>query len=136
LIVVAIIGIIAAIAIPNLFRALNRGRQKRSMADMRTLATAVQEYELDFGFFPKVSDVFTLAGHLEPTFLKTIPKLDGWNVPFLYQTDAAGVDYTIASLGMDHQQGSWTAGLRTTNFNDDIVLSDGQFMQWPEGLQQ
>ena len=31
LIVVAIIGIIAAIAIPNLLNAINRGRQKRSM---------------------------------------------------------------------------------------------------------
>ncbi|MBD3851102.1 MAG: prepilin-type N-terminal cleavage/methylation domain-containing protein, partial [Acidobacteria bacterium] len=30
LIVVAIIGIIAAIAIPNLLNAINRGRQKRS----------------------------------------------------------------------------------------------------------
>ncbi|MCJ7753957.1 MAG: prepilin-type N-terminal cleavage/methylation domain-containing protein, partial [Thermoanaerobaculales bacterium] len=31
LIVVAIIGIIAAIAIPNLLNAINRGRQKRTM---------------------------------------------------------------------------------------------------------
>ena len=39
LIVVAIIGIIAAIAIPNLLSAINRGRQKRTMADMRSVAT-------------------------------------------------------------------------------------------------
>jgi general secretion pathway protein G len=36
LIVVAIIGIIAAIAIPNLLNAIDRGKQKRSMADIRT----------------------------------------------------------------------------------------------------
>src|SRR5262245_58698066 len=35
LIVVAIIGIIAAIAIPNLLNAIDRGKQKRTMADMR-----------------------------------------------------------------------------------------------------
>jgi len=40
LIVVAIIGILAAIAIPNLLTAMQRARQKRSMADMRTIATA------------------------------------------------------------------------------------------------
>src|SRR5215813_5867250 len=40
LIVVAIIGILAAIAIPNLLTALQRSRQKRSMADMRTISTA------------------------------------------------------------------------------------------------
>ncbi|MDQ6799248.1 MAG: prepilin-type N-terminal cleavage/methylation domain-containing protein, partial [Acidobacteriota bacterium] len=39
LIVVAIIGILAAIAIPNLLTAMQRSKQKRTMADMRTIAT-------------------------------------------------------------------------------------------------
>ncbi|MFZ5788886.1 MAG: type II secretion system protein, partial [Acidobacteriota bacterium] len=53
LIVVAIIGIIAAIAIPNLLNAINRGRQKRTMADIRSIATAIESYQVDFNFFPK-----------------------------------------------------------------------------------
>src|SRR5947208_14190243 len=40
LIVVAIIGILAAIAIPHLLTAMQRAKQKRTMADMRTIATA------------------------------------------------------------------------------------------------
>src|SRR6478735_2999285 len=40
LIVVAIIGILAAIAIPNLLTAMQRAKQKRTMADIRTIATA------------------------------------------------------------------------------------------------
>ncbi|MGZ7080554.1 MAG: prepilin-type N-terminal cleavage/methylation domain-containing protein, partial [Thermoanaerobaculia bacterium] len=40
LIVVAIIAILAAIAIANYLTALQRARQKRTMADMRTIATA------------------------------------------------------------------------------------------------
>ena len=40
LIVVAIIGILAAIAIPNLLTAMQRSKQKRTMADMRSVATA------------------------------------------------------------------------------------------------
>ena len=39
LIVIAIIGILAAIAIPNLLNAVQRGRQKRTMADMKALAS-------------------------------------------------------------------------------------------------
>jgi len=39
LIVVAIIGILAAIAIPNLLTALQRAKQKRTMADMHSIAT-------------------------------------------------------------------------------------------------
>src|SRR5437588_4537932 len=40
LIVVAIIGILASIAIPNLLTAMQRSKQKRTMADMRTIGTA------------------------------------------------------------------------------------------------
>ena len=47
LIVVAIIGIIAAIAIPNLLNAIDRGKQKRTMADLRTLGTAIESYAID-----------------------------------------------------------------------------------------
>ncbi|HEV8268147.1 MAG TPA: prepilin-type N-terminal cleavage/methylation domain-containing protein, partial [Thermoanaerobaculia bacterium] len=47
LIVVAIIGIIVAIAIPNLLNAIQRGKQKRSMADLRATATASEAYAVD-----------------------------------------------------------------------------------------
>ena len=55
LIVVAIIGIIAAIAIPNLLNAINRGRQKRTMADIRTIGTAIEAYAVDHASYPTVS---------------------------------------------------------------------------------
>jgi len=51
LIVIAIIGIIAAIAIPNLLNALDRSRQKRSMADVRTWSTALGTYLVDANFY-------------------------------------------------------------------------------------
>ncbi|MBI3447802.1 MAG: prepilin-type N-terminal cleavage/methylation domain-containing protein, partial [Acidobacteria bacterium] len=52
LIVVAIIGIIAAIAIPNLLNAIDRGKQKRTMSDMRSVGTAVESYAVDNNFYP------------------------------------------------------------------------------------
>src|SRR5438093_9756408 len=52
LIVIAIIGILAAIAIPNLLAAVQRGRQKKSMADMRSIATAVESYAVDYNVYP------------------------------------------------------------------------------------
>src|SRR5207245_4089012 len=53
LIVVAIIGIIAAIAIPNLLNAIDRSKQKRTMADMRSVGTACEEYSIDSNnFYP------------------------------------------------------------------------------------
>src|SRR5437762_3107360 len=40
LVVCAIIGIIASIAIPNLLVAIQRSKQRRTMVDMRSIATA------------------------------------------------------------------------------------------------
>ena len=42
LIVVAIIGIIAAIAIHNLLVAMQKGKQKATMGDMKTIGSAVE----------------------------------------------------------------------------------------------
>ena len=47
LIVVAIIGILAAIAIPNLLTAIQRSKQKRTMSDMRTIAVAWEAHATD-----------------------------------------------------------------------------------------
>ena len=52
LIVVAIIGIIAAIAVPNLLNAVDKAKQKRSMADMRTIGEAVESYGTDNARYP------------------------------------------------------------------------------------
>src|SRR5512142_270294 len=52
LIVIAIIGILAAIAIPNLLNALQRGKQKRTMSDIRNLATAIESYDVDNSSYP------------------------------------------------------------------------------------
>ncbi len=52
LIVVAIIAILAAIAIPNFLEAQIRGKFARAVCDMRTLATAVEAYAVDNNDYP------------------------------------------------------------------------------------
>src|SRR5216117_3652005 len=81
LIVVAIIGIIAAIAIPNLLNALQRGKQKRTMGDMRTVAMADEAYSIDNNQYYWAGPVATssLEAAMEPTYVKKLPTLDGWS---------------------------------------------------------
>ena len=140
LIVVAIIGIIAAIAIPNLLNAINRGRQKRSMSDMRTIGTAVEAYAVDMAFYPALTDgIFTTAfvGYLEPTYVKSVPKVDGWRHAF--QGASESRFYTLVSTGRDGQSSgaatSYTAGTVTSDMDCDIVFGNGTFLQYPEGVQ-
>ena len=137
LIVVAIIGIIAAIAIPNLLNAINRGRQKRTMADIRSIATAIESYSVDFNFYPKVDDgvVSDLVTYVIPTYIKKMPDADGWNNTIQWYGGTAGTGYTIYSRGKGGADDTaWING-RTTDFADDIVYAEGQFYQWPEGMQ-
>ena len=135
LIVVAIIGIIAAIAIPNLVQAIQRARQRRTMADMRTVANAVMSYGIDMAFVPQVSDgtVAQTMPYLSPTYLKKEPVQDGWQNPFRYLGQS--LNYTVWSYGRDRAQQAALVLKATTTFESDIVLTNGIFIQWPEGMQ-
>jgi type II secretion system protein G len=53
LIVVAIIGILAAIAVPNFLNAQIRARISRSMSDIRSISTALEMYHTDDGRYPE-----------------------------------------------------------------------------------
>ncbi|MCP4895436.1 MAG: prepilin-type N-terminal cleavage/methylation domain-containing protein [bacterium] len=138
LIVVAIIGVIAAIAIPNLLNAINRGRQKATMGDMRTIATAIEAYAVDYGRYPRaITSRANLATFISPTYIKFIPMSDGWNNMWYMRSDANGTEYSIASYGRDATAnvGSWTTPGTTSTFDADIVYSNGTFWKYPSGIQ-
>jgi type II secretion system protein G len=135
LIVVAIIGILAAIAIPALRSAIERAKQRKTMADMRSVATAIMSYGTDFVFVPKLAsaNVEQLRPSLAPTYLRILPANDGWQRALLYQSE--GLNYTLWSFGGDGlQQANPPLGPRTS-FADDILISNGIFIQWPDGMQ-
>jgi general secretion pathway protein G len=140
LIVVAIIGIIAAIAIPNLLNAINRGRQKRTMADIRTIGTAIEAYAVDNSTYPVVTTGAiegSIAAYVEPTYVKRAPRNDGWNFPMRALSVAQG--YTVGGAARDKTFTNtaltgYTLG-QTTNMDCDIMYSNGSFTVWPEGIQ-
>ena len=136
LIVVAIIGIIAAIAIPNLLNAIDRGKQKRTMADIRSIGTAVEAYAVDNNFYPTASNIGNLEGVIEPIYIKNLPETDGWANAMVYAPAAsAGEGYTVRSPGKDGAAEGSPAGGTTSDFDCDIIFVDGQFFQWPQGTQ-
>ena len=134
LIVVAIIGIIAAIAIPNLLNAIDRGKQKRTMADMRSLGTAVESYAVDNNVYPAVATAAGLKTIVEAgAYIKNMPTVDGWSNTFV--VDSITTQYTLYSVGKDGSGTTCTPGT-TTTFNDQICFINGQFLRYPAGSQQ
>ena len=136
LVVVAVIGIITAIAIPNLISAIDRGKQKRTMADLRSLSTALETYSIDVSRYPTATTMNDLAAVLEPRYITIAPRLDGWGHAFIVAATAE--DYTICSPGKAGGSACSLTGSggATSDFDDDIILYNGQFSQWPEGQQQ
>jgi general secretion pathway protein G len=142
LIVVAIIGIIAAIAIPNLLNAMDRGKQKRSMADMRTIGMAVESYSVDVSYYPvqtsmaSISSITAATMGIEPVHIKLAPTKDGWGGLFYYGSDTggAGSDYTVTTYAKDKKASSSSSGV-TSDFDCDIIFQNGSFMAYPEGVQ-
>ena len=134
LIVVAIIGIIAAIAIPNLLNAIDRGKQKRTMADMRSIGTAVESYAVDNNVYPVAATALILQGLVQPVYIKTMPLNDGWNNTFVVAS--VSTQYTVSSNGKDGVAATCVVGTLTTQFNQDICFANGQFVQYPQGSQQ
>jgi type II secretion system protein G len=150
LIVVAIIGILAAIAIPNLLTAMQRSKQKRTMADMRSLATAWEARATDMNKYNAAAALTglpaaavtaqNLTDGLTPTYIKVLPAKDGWGTPYTFAADVAwgnataAQTYLIRSYGKDGIADS-AAGGATTQFDCDIMYSSGSFIQFPEGVQ-
>ena len=161
LIVVAIIGILAAIAIPNLLTAMQRSKQKRTMADMRTVATAWEARATDVNKYNAAGAITALAtcsnvvtydnlsSGLAPTYIKLLPAKDGWGTKWKFLADQAWagtapaqnyVVWSAAKNGDSAGSGGFEAtssseGGATTNFNEDIVFTNGVFVQYPEGVQ-
>jgi type II secretion system protein G len=148
LIVVAIIGILAAIAIPNLLTAMQRSKQKRTMADMRSIATAWEARATDYNRYNAAGYATltsvsqgALDGLVTPTYIRTLPGKDGWGNLWYYGMDqaagatAAAQQYVIVSYGRDSKATTTTADGPTTHFDCDIAYSNGAFVVYPEGVQ-
>jgi len=136
-----ILGILAAIAIPNLLTAVQRSKQKRSAADIRAVASAWEARATDFNTYlspgeesSPLRDISSteLNTMLTPTYIKSIPPLDGWGHPLAFA--ASGQIYRIASSGKDGVFEARPTEGATTNFSCDIVFSNGKFVSYPEGI--
>jgi type II secretion system protein G len=136
LIVVAIIGIVSAIAVPIVVVAIQRAHQSQTMADMRTIAGALVLYEQDFVDYPiETSPVGAenLRPHIQQ-YTGEFKATDGWNREYLYVSD--GHRYTLISYALGGNPDLPYVNGPTHRFEADIVMSEGVFVQWPAGVQE
>jgi type II secretion system protein G len=125
LIVVAIIGILAALLIPNAMAAIQKAKQKGTMKDINTYATALMDYVTDKGFAPAngtgqltgaAGDPMVVA--LTDFYIKALPQNDQWaNLYYVYTSDDCdGASAFGVALGSGQTWGT----------DDFIVASSGR----------
>lgn len=126
IVVVAVLGILVAIVVPALLTAIDRSRQRRSMADMVNLAKANGMYQVDAGRY-----VNALAA-LSPAYMQVVPGNDGWGNPFQYAPAGNQRSYELRSLGKDGALGpAAPPAWYNAPFEPDIIMDTGQFTQMP-----
>ena len=129
LIVVAIIGILAALLIPNAITAIQKSKQKGTMKDIVTIATGAADFITDQGAWddagvthngPLVAnDSFIRA--LSPFYIKVCPVNDNWGTAFqvflgasagaqrsIGATNVGDDDFLIESRGRNGTTDGWT----------------------------
>ncbi|PWT91456.1 MAG: hypothetical protein C5B54_05260 [Acidobacteria bacterium] len=134
MIVIAIIGLICAIIIPNLIDARERARQRATVGEMHTWSTALAEFYVDKSLYPDpAGGMAVVYSQLVPHAVETLHLNDAWDFPFVYDSDSANnfQDYTLRSTGNNGvvdpgiTPGTWFY------FFLDIILTDGTFVNAP-----
>jgi type II secretion system protein G len=136
LIVVAIIGIVAAIAIPNLLVALQKGKQKATMGDMKSVGTALEVYATDNAMVPNEElNSLNTATYFIPFYIKIMPEKDSWGTVWFYEHgESPTTNYSVTSWGRDKNPFSTDAMYQVTSladFDNNIIYSNGQFTLGP-----
>ncbi len=164
IVVVAIIGLLASVLIPNLVDALHKARQKRTLSDMRGLGTAWMSWLSDQTGAASAGSTKTynttgfmtlnytdMVRYLRPTetffYAQEIPQLDAWGFEYMYAmglSPQGNVNRLLTCApARDGVFGvcSGTPGslipvepFLTTDYDRDIVWADGYFVRWPRGL--
>jgi general secretion pathway protein G len=132
LIVIAIIGILAAMAIVALQNALDRAKQRGTMADMRTIAMALETYRTDVDHYPiSGSTMYVLSTVLIPYETSVLKTEDHWRHSYQYTSDSFD-RYSVEAFGKDGIDGPEINYATRFEFDRDLIISNGLFVASPE----
>lgn len=94
-----------------LVRALNAEKTSRVRAELDAIATALESYRREHGFYIEAKTEAALIDHLNPRYLARIIRVDAWNTPYEYE--GSRTSFVLRSAGPD----------RKSNTADDLTVS-------------
>lgn len=115
LVVVAILGILAALVVPRIMDRPDEAKRVAAKADVAALVQALKLYRLDNGFYPSTDQglgALVQRPTTQPTpgnwkqggYLERLPK-DPWGGDYQYLAPGVHGEIDVFSLGADRQRG-------------------------------
>lgn len=113
LVVLSVMGLIAAIVTPQVINMLGGAKSKAAKLQIETLSTALAYYQLDVGAFPSqdqglqalIAAPAGVANWRGPYLRKRAHLLDPWGRPIGYRMPGRSSPVELYSLGADGKEG-------------------------------
>lgn len=113
LVVLVLMGLIAAVAIPQIMKLMGGAKHKAAKIQLETLSQSLTNYEMDTGAYPAAqqglqvlwTDPKNIAEWNGPYVRREKQLLDPWNRPFIYRVPGKAGAYDLITLGADGVEG-------------------------------
>lgn len=126
MVVMVILGLLAALVAPRMFGKVEKAKQKAAYAQIELFGTALDSYRLDVGSYPTTAEgleaLITMPSGVEtwdgPYLKKSEIPRDPWGNEYHYESPGTHGEYDLFSYGKDNAQGG-------EKENQDIVSWKG-----------
>lgn len=117
LVVLVIIGMLAGLVGPRLFKSVEKSNVTTAQAQIKMLSGAVENFRLDVGRYPSAEEGLAVLGRAPtdpaaaarwrgPYLTEVQVPLDPWSSPYQYSLPGKdGLPYALFSFGQDKQAG-------------------------------
>ncbi|MGB9154829.1 MAG: type II secretion system major pseudopilin GspG [Alphaproteobacteria bacterium] len=124
LVVLAILGLLAAIATPQVMKHLGHAKVQTTQMEIKNIGAALDLFRIDIGRYPKqeeglqalITQPDGLTSWQGPYLDKKASLNDAWGTPYVYHIPGQHGDYDLISYGADKTEGGTGENADITNW--------------------
>lgn len=120
LVVLAIVGLLVAFALPNLFSAINQAKATPGQVDLLIISSALERYYADTYSYPTGDDADQVIANLRSGYLRPTTYRNGYNQGYLYLLKQDLKSYWLIDLQGERQDDDPIPGQQIV-----VLCSDG-----------
>jgi general secretion pathway protein G len=117
LVVVLILGLLAAIAVPQFMGRVGETRESATVADLKSMAGGIKAWAVDHDKYPSVAE---LPGALQESSITWSGSRDGWGNYLHYSVDDDGAGFILCSFGPNGVNDAVSDNVYTTDLYEPI----------------